>query len=255
MERAPRPRPRKEEATSARSHGALTRMKIAIIGLGSIGRRHLGNFHAIGVETLHAYDAARGPACGGRHAVPVRARDADARGGAGRRGGRRRLHAARLAPRDRAAGRRARRASHDREAARQIVGGRRGSAAFLRRKRSQGAHRLQLALLAADAARRAAPEARAGSARCVPDAPSTPTTCSTPLPGRRLPAVLHGRRQAGRRLPARREPRDRLHALASRRDRRGERGGRARLEPRDRRPTTSPTSPCASPRARSATST
>ena len=32
-------------------------MKIAVIGLGSIGRRHLGNFHAIGVETLQAYDA------------------------------------------------------------------------------------------------------------------------------------------------------------------------------------------------------
>ena len=33
-------------------------MKIAVIGLGSIGRRHLGNLRAIGVETLHAYDAA-----------------------------------------------------------------------------------------------------------------------------------------------------------------------------------------------------
>ena len=32
-------------------------MNIAVIGLGSIGRRHLGNFHAIGVETLRAYDA------------------------------------------------------------------------------------------------------------------------------------------------------------------------------------------------------
>src|SRR5256885_16609809 len=32
-------------------------MKLAIVGLGSIGRRHLGNFHAIGVETLAAYDA------------------------------------------------------------------------------------------------------------------------------------------------------------------------------------------------------
>ena len=32
-------------------------MKIALIGLGSIGRRHLGNFHAIGVETLAGYDA------------------------------------------------------------------------------------------------------------------------------------------------------------------------------------------------------
>ena len=31
-------------------------MKLAIIGLGSIGRRHLGNFHAVGVETLTAYD-------------------------------------------------------------------------------------------------------------------------------------------------------------------------------------------------------
>jgi predicted dehydrogenase len=32
-------------------------MKIAVVGLGSIGRRHLGNLHAIGVEALHAYDA------------------------------------------------------------------------------------------------------------------------------------------------------------------------------------------------------
>lgn len=32
-------------------------MKLAIVGLGSIGRRHLGNFHALGVETLAAYDA------------------------------------------------------------------------------------------------------------------------------------------------------------------------------------------------------
>jgi len=32
-------------------------MKIAIVGLGSIGRRHLGNFRAAGVETLTAYDA------------------------------------------------------------------------------------------------------------------------------------------------------------------------------------------------------
>ena len=32
-------------------------MKIAIVGLGSIGRRHLGNFHTVGVETLAAYDA------------------------------------------------------------------------------------------------------------------------------------------------------------------------------------------------------
>lgn len=33
-------------------------MKLAIIGLGSIGRRHLGNFNAIGVDTLVGYDAA-----------------------------------------------------------------------------------------------------------------------------------------------------------------------------------------------------
>jgi predicted dehydrogenase len=32
-------------------------VKIAIVGLGSIGRRHLGNFHTVGVETLAAYDA------------------------------------------------------------------------------------------------------------------------------------------------------------------------------------------------------
>lgn len=32
-------------------------MKLAIIGLGSIGRRHLGNFHTVGVETLTAFDA------------------------------------------------------------------------------------------------------------------------------------------------------------------------------------------------------
>jgi len=32
-------------------------MRIAVIGLGSIGRRHLGNLHAIGVESLVGYDA------------------------------------------------------------------------------------------------------------------------------------------------------------------------------------------------------
>jgi predicted dehydrogenase len=32
-------------------------MKIAILGLGSIGRRHLGNFKAVGVEKLSAFDA------------------------------------------------------------------------------------------------------------------------------------------------------------------------------------------------------
>jgi predicted dehydrogenase len=31
-------------------------MKIAVIGLGSIGRRHLGNLHSIGVEEVRAYD-------------------------------------------------------------------------------------------------------------------------------------------------------------------------------------------------------
>jgi predicted dehydrogenase len=35
-------------------------MKLAIIGLGSIGRRHLGNFHSIGVERLAAWDADAG---------------------------------------------------------------------------------------------------------------------------------------------------------------------------------------------------
>ena len=33
-------------------------MKLAIIGLGSIGRRHLGNFSAVGVESLTGFDAA-----------------------------------------------------------------------------------------------------------------------------------------------------------------------------------------------------
>jgi predicted dehydrogenase len=33
-------------------------VKLAIIGLGSIGRRHLGNFNAVGVDTLVGYDAA-----------------------------------------------------------------------------------------------------------------------------------------------------------------------------------------------------
>lgn len=33
-------------------------MKLAIVGLGSIGRRHLGNFHSIGVEILTGYDVA-----------------------------------------------------------------------------------------------------------------------------------------------------------------------------------------------------
>ena len=33
-------------------------MKLAIVGLGSIGRRHLQNFRAVGVETLTAYDVA-----------------------------------------------------------------------------------------------------------------------------------------------------------------------------------------------------
>jgi predicted dehydrogenase len=32
-------------------------VKLAIVGLGSIGRRHLGNFRAVGVETLTAYDS------------------------------------------------------------------------------------------------------------------------------------------------------------------------------------------------------
>src|SRR5205823_10207357 len=36
-------------------------MKIAVLGLGSIGRRHLGNFRSVGVETLSAYDAAPAP--------------------------------------------------------------------------------------------------------------------------------------------------------------------------------------------------
>jgi predicted dehydrogenase len=35
-------------------------MKIAIVGLGSIGRRHLGNLHSIGVESLAAWDADAG---------------------------------------------------------------------------------------------------------------------------------------------------------------------------------------------------
>ena len=33
-------------------------MKLAVVGLGSIGRRHLGNFHTVGVEHLTAWDAA-----------------------------------------------------------------------------------------------------------------------------------------------------------------------------------------------------
>jgi predicted dehydrogenase len=33
-------------------------MKLAILGLGSIGRRHLGNFRTVGVETLAVYDVA-----------------------------------------------------------------------------------------------------------------------------------------------------------------------------------------------------
>lgn len=32
-------------------------MRVAVVGLGSIGRRHLGNFRAVGVETLVGYDA------------------------------------------------------------------------------------------------------------------------------------------------------------------------------------------------------
>jgi predicted dehydrogenase len=32
-------------------------VKVAILGLGSIGRRHLGNFHGLGVEPLVGYDA------------------------------------------------------------------------------------------------------------------------------------------------------------------------------------------------------
>ena len=35
-------------------------MKLAIVGLGSIGRRHLGNFHTVGVEDLAAWDADAG---------------------------------------------------------------------------------------------------------------------------------------------------------------------------------------------------
>ena len=33
-------------------------MKVAVLGLGSIGRRHLGNLRTAGVETLTGYDAA-----------------------------------------------------------------------------------------------------------------------------------------------------------------------------------------------------
>jgi predicted dehydrogenase len=33
-------------------------VKLAVVGLGSIGRRHLENFHAVGVEVLAAYDVA-----------------------------------------------------------------------------------------------------------------------------------------------------------------------------------------------------
>lgn len=33
-------------------------MKLAIVGLGSIGRRHLGNFHTVGVDQLSAWDVA-----------------------------------------------------------------------------------------------------------------------------------------------------------------------------------------------------
>ena len=35
-------------------------MKLAIIGLGSIGRRHLGNFHSVGVKDLAAWDSDAG---------------------------------------------------------------------------------------------------------------------------------------------------------------------------------------------------
>jgi len=31
-------------------------VKLAVIGLGSIGRRHLGNFHTVGVDSLTAWD-------------------------------------------------------------------------------------------------------------------------------------------------------------------------------------------------------
>jgi hypothetical protein len=41
-----------------RRHREESLVKLTIIGLGSIGRRHLGNFHSIGVESLSAYDAA-----------------------------------------------------------------------------------------------------------------------------------------------------------------------------------------------------
>ncbi|MGH7276362.1 MAG: Gfo/Idh/MocA family protein, partial [Candidatus Rokuibacteriota bacterium] len=36
-------------------------MTLAVVGLGSIGRRHLQNFHAVGVDALAAYDVAPAP--------------------------------------------------------------------------------------------------------------------------------------------------------------------------------------------------
>jgi len=45
-------------------------MKIAVIGLGSIGRRHLGNFHTVGVKDLAAWDAEAGARAAAATAFP-----------------------------------------------------------------------------------------------------------------------------------------------------------------------------------------
>ena len=71
-------------------------MKIAVIGLGSIGRRHLGNFHTIGGVQLTGWDAA--PATREAAAKHFPVRDGHRRRGGGARRCRRRGrgHAARL---------------------------------------------------------------------------------------------------------------------------------------------------------------
>ena len=104
-------------------------MKIAVIGLGSIGRRHLGNFHTIGGVQLSARTTpSRRPREAAAKQFPFATDHPDAGGGA--RGCRRRghRHAARLPPGAGPHGRRARRPRHDREAV-DPDGRRRGGAA------------------------------------------------------------------------------------------------------------------------------
>ena len=66
-------------------HAKGRSVKIAVVGLGSIGRRHLQNFQAVGVEQPRRPTTPRRPSARRPPAVPVRDRRRDARGRARRR--------------------------------------------------------------------------------------------------------------------------------------------------------------------------